>query len=167
VESNDSNGIGGSTMGMFTSMNIAATGLTAQRLRLDVIANNLANINTTRNAQGDGPYRRKEVVMTPINLRSNWRAPIFPSGLDTGIGRGVRVLKIIEDNRPFRLVYDPEHPDAIKIGPKKGYVEYPNVNIVEEMTDMISASRSYEANAQVIQGSKQMFQKALEIGRMA
>jgi flagellar basal-body rod protein FlgC len=105
--------------------------------------------------------------MTPINLRSNWRAPIFPSGLDTGIGRGVRVLKIIEDNRPFRLVYDPEHPDAIKIGPKKGYVEYPNVNIVEEMTDMISASRSYEANAQVIQGSKQMFQKALEIGRMA
>jgi len=87
--------------------------------------------------------------------------------LDTGIGRGVRVLKIIEDNRPFRLVYDPEHPDAIKIGPKKGYVEYPNVNIVEEMTDMISASRSYEANAQVIQGSKQMFQKALEIGRMA
>lgn len=153
-------------MGMFTAMNIAGTGLSAQRLRLDVIANNIANINTTRNIHGTGPYRRKEVIMTPINLRSNWRAPIFPQALDTGLGRGVRVLKIVEDQRPFRLVYDPEHPDAIKVGPKKGYVEYPNVNIVSEMTDMISASRSYEANAQVIQSSKQMFQKALEIGRI-
>lgn len=154
-------------MGMFTSMNIAATGLSAQRLKLDVIANNIANINTTRNAYDNGPYRRKQVVMTPINLRSNWRSPIFPQGLDTGIGRGVKVLKIVEDQRPLRLVYDPTHPDAIQIGPKKGYVEYPNVNIVEEMTDMITASRSYEANAQVIQSSKQMFQKALEIGRLA
>ncbi len=154
-------------MGMFTSLNIAATGLSAQRLKLDVIANNLANINTTRNAEGNGPYRRKQVVMTPINLRSNWRSPIFPQGLDTGIGRGVKVLRIQEDNRPFRLVYDPTHPDAIKVGPKQGYVEYPNINIVEEMTDMITASRAYEANAQVIQTSKQMFQKALDIGRMA
>lgn len=154
-------------MGMFTSMNIAATGLSAQRLKLDVIANNIANINTTRNAYDNGPYRRKQVIMTPINLRSNWRSPIFPQGLDTGIGRGVKVLKIVEDQRPLRLVYDPTHPDAIQIGPKKGYVEYPNVNIVEEMTDMIAASRSYEANAQVIQSSKQMFQKALEIGRLA
>ncbi|MFN3604689.1 MAG: flagellar basal body rod protein FlgC [Leptonema sp. (in: bacteria)] len=153
-------------MGMFTSMNIAATGLSAQRLKLDVIANNIANINTTRNAQDNGPYRRKQVVMTPINLRSNWRSPIFPLGLDTGIGRGVKVLKITEDKRPFRYVYDPTHPDAIQIGPKKGYVEYPNVNIVEEITDMIAASRSYEANAQVIQSSKQMFQKALDIGKL-
>lgn len=154
-------------MGMFTTLNIAGSGLSAQRLRLDVIANNIANINTTRNIHGDGPYRRKQVVMTPINLRSNWRSPVFPQALDTGTGRGVRVLKIQEDKRPFRLVYDPDHPDAIKIGPKKGYVEYPNVNIVEEITDMISASRSYEANAQVVQTAKQMFQKALEIGRLA
>lgn len=154
-------------MGMFTTMNIAATGLSAQRLKLDVISNNIANINTTRNAQGDGPFRRDRVVMTPINLRSVWRSPVYPQGLETGMGRGVKVEKIEKDMRPFRLVYDPGHPDAIKVGPKKGYVEMPNVNIVEEMTDMIAASRSYEANAQVVQGARQMFMKTLEMGRMA
>lgn len=154
-------------MGMFTSMNIAASGLSAQRLKLDVIANNIANINTTRNAQGDGPFRRDRVIMTPINMRSVWRSPVYPAGMETGMGRGVKVEKIEKDMRPLRLVYDPGHPDAIQIGPKKGYVEMPNVNIVEEMTDMITASRSYEANAQVIQGARQMFQKALDIGRLA
>lgn len=152
-------------MGMFTSMDIAATGLTAQRLKLDVISNNIANINTTRNASGDGPFRRDQVVMTPVNLRNTWRAPIYPHGLETGMGRGVKVSRIVKDMSPLRMVYDPSHPDAIKIGPKKGYVQYPNVNVVTEMTDMITASRSYEANAQVVSGSKQMFQKALEIGR--
>ncbi len=150
---------------MFDSINIAATGLSAQRLRLDVIANNLTNATTTRNERGDGPFRRDRVVMTPINLRSIWRAPIYPRGLDSGLGRGVKVEKIEKDSRPFPLRYDPYHPDAIKIGDKKGYVEMPNVNIVEEMTDMISASRSYEANAQVLIGSRQMFNKALELGR--
>ena len=152
-------------MGMFDSINIAATGLSAQRLRLDVIANNIANANTTRNAKGDGPFRRDQVIMSPINMRSIWRSPIYPNGLETGIGRGVKVEKIAKDMRPFSLRYQPNHPDAVKIGPKKGYVELPNVNIVEEMTDMISASRSYEANAQIIIGSRQMFMKALEIGR--
>ena len=152
-------------MGMFSSINIAATGLSAQRLRLDVISNNIANVSTTRNARGDGPFRRDRVVMTPINMRSVWRSPVYPWGLDTGLGRGVKVEKIEKDMRPFRLVYDPSHPDAIKVGPKKGYVQMPNVNIVEEMTDMISASRSYEANAQVILGTKQMFNKTLEISR--
>lgn len=154
-------------MGMFSAMNIAASGLSAQRLKLDVIANNIANINTTRNAHGDGPFRRDRVVMTPINLRNVWRAPVYPNGLETGMGRGVKVEKIEKDMRPFRLVYDPGHPDAIKTGPKQGYVEMPNVNIVEEMTDMIAAARSYEANSQVIQGSRQMFMKTLEMGRMA
>ena len=152
-------------MGMFDALNISGTGLSAQRLKLDVIANNLANATTTRNAQGDGPYRRSRVVMTPINLRSRWQSPIYPRGLETGMGMGVKVSKIEKDMRPFRLTYDPTHPDAIKIGPKKGYVQMPNVNIVEEMTDMISASRAYEANAQMITGSKQMFNRTLEISR--
>lgn len=154
-------------MGMFSTMNIAATGLSAQRLRLDVISNNIANVSTTRNASGDGPFRRDRVVMTPINLRNVWRSPVYPGGLATGMGEGVRVSKIEKDTRPLKLMYDPSHPDAIKIGPKQGYVEMPNVNVVEEITDMISASRSYEANAQIIMGSKQMFNKALEISRSA
>ncbi len=152
-------------MGMFDAINIGASGLSAQRLRLDVISNNIANANTTRNAQGDGPFRRDQVIMTPINMRNVWRSPVYPGGLETGLGRGVKVERIAKDMRPLPLRYDPSHPDAIKIGVKKGYVELPNVNIVEEMTDMIGASRSYEANAQVIVGSRQMFQKALEIGR--
>ncbi len=152
-------------MGMFDSIHIAATGLSAQRLRLDVIANNIANANTTRNLRGDGPFRRDQVVMTPINMRNVWRSPVYPNGMETGMGKGVKVEKITKDMRPLPLRYQPNHPDAIQIGPKKGYVELPNVNIVEEMTDMISASRSYEANAQVVIGSRQMFMKALEIGR--
>ena len=99
-------------MGMFTAINISATGLSAQRLRLDVIANNLANATTTRNAQGDGPFRRDRVVMTPINLRSMWKSPVYPRGLDSGMGRGVKVQKIEKDMRPLRLVYDPHHPDG-------------------------------------------------------
>ena len=154
-------------MGMFTSLNIAATGLSAQRFRLDVISNNIANATTTRNAQGDGPFRRDRVVMTPVNLRNTWNSPIYPRGLETGMGRGVKVEKIEKDMRPLRLMYDPSHPDAIKVGPKKGYVEMPNVQIVEEMTDMISASRAYEANAQMVVGNKQMFNRTLEISKMA
>lgn len=150
---------------MFHSINISATGLSAQRLRMDVISNNIANATTTRNTNGDGPFRRDRVVMTPINLRTRWKSPVYPFGLATGEGKGVKVMKIEKDMAPLRLVYDPTHPDAIQIGPKKGYVEMPNVNIVSEMTDMISASRSYEANVQMINGSKAMFNKALEIGR--
>ena len=152
-------------MGMFDSINISASGLSAQRLKLDVIANNLANATTTRNAHGDGPYRRSRVVMTPINMRSRWQSPVYPAGLDTGMGRGVKVERIEKDMRPFRLVHDPSHPDAIKVGPKQGYVEMPNVNIVEEMTDMISASRAYEANAQMITGTRQIFNQTLDISR--
>lgn len=152
-------------MGMFSAINIASTGLSAQRLRLDVISNNIANATTTRNSKGDGPFRRDRVVMTPINLRNVWRSPVYPRGLDTGMGMGVKVMRVEKDERPFKLVYDPSHPDAIDVGPKKGYVQMPNVNIVEEMTDMIAASRSYEANVQIINGSRQMFLKTLEIGR--
>ncbi|MCE9598041.1 MAG: flagellar basal body rod protein FlgC [Spirochaetia bacterium] len=152
-------------MSMFSSMNIGASGLTAQRMKLDVISNNIANATTTRNAQGDGPFRRDRVVMEPINQRSVWRSPVYPSGIETGPGTGVKVSRIEKDTRPLRMVYDPSHPDAIAIGPKKGYVEMPNVNIVEEITDMIAASRSYEANLQVVMGARQMFNRALEISR--
>jgi flagellar basal-body rod protein FlgC len=152
-------------MGLFTSINISATGLTAQRLRMDVISNNIANATTTRNTNADGPFRRDRVVMTPINLRTRWNSPVYPFGISPGEGQGVKVMKVEKDMTPLRLVYDPTHPDSIKIGEKKGYVEFPNVNMVTEMTDMISASRSYEANVQMINGSKMMFNKALEIGK--
>ena len=152
-------------MGMFKSFDIAATGLSAQRLRMDVIANYIANATTTRTTSGDGLYHRKRVVMMPRNIRTRWRSPIHPYGLRTGNEEGVRIHKVEKDKAPLRLVYDPTHPDAIKIGPKKGYVEYPNVNLVQEMTDMISATRSYEANVQMINGTRSMFNKALEIGR--
>ena len=152
-------------MGLFTSINISSTGLSAQRLRMDVISNNIANATTTRNTNGDGPYRRDRVIMTPINLRTQWKSPVYPFGISPGEGQGVKVIKIEKDMTPLRLVYDPTHPDAIKVGQKKGYVEFPNVNMVTEMTDMISASRSYEANVQMINGSKSMFNKSMEIGR--
>ena len=152
-------------MGMFSSINIAATGLTAQRTRLDVIANNIANVNTTRTTEG-GPFRRSRVIFRPRVSQPYWRSPFLPAYLDNGVGKGVRIVKIEKDydSKP-KLVYDPTHPDAIKSGPRKGYVEYPNVNVVNEMVDMIAASRSYEANVSVIDGTKSMFLKALEIGR--
>ncbi len=151
-------------MGMFDSFNIAATGLTAQRLRMDLISNNIANATTTRTPEG-GAYRRKRAIFAPVNVRPFYKSPLVPGRIEHGSGRGVRVLKIENDKAPFRLVYDPHHPDAIKTGPKKGYVEMPNVNVVNEMTDMISASRSYEANIMMVNNAKSMFNKALELNR--
>jgi len=151
-------------MGIFNSINIAATGLSSNRTRLDVIADNMANVNTTRTNEG-GPYRRSRVVMRPRVESPYWRSPFLPNSLDNGIGRGVRVAEIQKDyqtENPLR--WDPKHPDAIKSGPREGYVEMPNVDMVTEMVDMISASRSYEANASIIEGSKAMFQRALDIG---
>jgi flagellar basal-body rod protein FlgC len=151
-------------MGIFSSINIAATGLSAERVRLDVIADNMANVNTTRTSEG-GPYRRSRVIMRPRVESPYWRSPFLPESMDNGIGRGVRVAEIQKDyatENPLR--WDPTHPDAIKSGPRQGYVELPNVDIVTEMVDMISASRAYEANASIIEGSKSMFQRALDIG---
>ena len=152
-------------MGMFTELNIASTGLTAQRLRMDLISSNLTNATTTRTPEG-GPYRRKRAIFAPVNIRPFYKSPLTPNRIDHGAGKGVRVIKIEEDKKPFRLVYDPTHPDAIKIGEKKGYVEMPNVDVVMEMVDLISASRSYEANVMMINNSKAMFAKALDIGRV-
>ncbi|MBN2403609.1 MAG: flagellar basal body rod protein FlgC [Spirochaetes bacterium] len=152
-------------MGMFTELNIASTGLTAQRLRMDLISSNLTNATTTRTPEG-GPYRRKRAVLAPVNVRPFYKSPLIPGRIEHGSGQGVRVVKIEDDQKPFRLVYDPTHPDAIKIGEKKGYVEMPNVNVVTEMVDLISASRSYEANVMMINNTKAMFGKALELGRV-
>ncbi len=152
-------------MGIFTSIQSAGSGLTAQKLRLDVIADNIANATTTRTTEG-GPFRRSRVIFRPRVSEPYWRSPFLPTPLQDEIGRGVRVARVEKDYAAQpRLVYDPTHPDAIKSGPRTGYVEFPNVNIVNEMVDMIAASRSYEANSAVINGTKAMFLKALEIGR--
>ncbi|MCL2180654.1 MAG: flagellar basal body rod protein FlgC [Treponema sp.] len=151
-------------MGIFSSINIAATGLSANRVKLDVIADNMANVNTTRTTEG-GVFRRSRVIMRPMVDSPYWRSPFLPDSLDNGIGKGVRVVEIQKDRTTeTRFVYDPTHPDAIISGPREGYVEMPNVDVVSEMVDMISASRSYEANAAIIEGSKAMFQRALDIG---
>ena len=152
-------------MSMFNSFNIASTGLTAQRLRMDTISSNIANATTTRTPEG-GPYVRKRVILAPVNNRPEYKSQFIPERIQHGKLQGVRVIKIEKDGDPFRLVYDPGHPDAIKTGPKKGYVEMPNINVVTEMTDLISASRSYEANVMIVNNSKSMYNKALEIGRM-
>jgi flagellar basal-body rod protein FlgC len=151
---------------MFSTINTAASGLTAERLRLDVISDNIANANTTRTTEG-GPFRRSRVIFEPRVDAPYWKSPFLPQALDNNIGQGVRVIEIQKDmDAELRLVYDPTHPDAKKTGPYAGYVEFPNVNIVSEMVDMITATRAYEANVAVMDGSKSMFRKALEIGRV-
>jgi len=159
-------------MGFFNSMNIAASGLTAQRLRMDTISENIANVNTTRTQHGaGGPYQRKTVLFEtitdtdPFNLVFN---NVFGTwgGLNPAHqGMGVRVSQIVEDDSAGPLVFDPTHPDAYREGPMEGYVRMPNVNIVEEMVNMISASRSYEANITAMQNFRTMTQRTLEIGQ--
>ena len=149
-------------MGIFSSINIASTGLSANRVRLDVIADNMANVNTTRTNEG-GPYKRSRVIVRPRVDSPYWRSPFLPDSMDNGIGRGVRVVEIQKDGSKGHLVYNPDHPDRFLTGPDKDYVEMPNVDVVTEMVDMISATRSYEAKAAVIEGSKSMFQRALAI----
>lgn len=142
---------------MFGAIDAAASGLTAERLRMDVISNNIANVNTTRTAEG-GAYRRQVVVFEPRAKESSF-AQILSKQVDTG--NGVRVVGINKDSSPTHQVYDPAHPDANK----DGYVEMPNVNIVTEMVDMITATRAYEANVTTINAAKSMALKALEIGK--
>lgn len=151
-------------MGIFTGINIAATGLSVERLRSDVIANNIANASTTRTQEG-GAYRRRRVLLTQKQSGIDWKSPYVPESLERGVGTGVRASAIEKDTADMRWVYDPTHPHAILSGPREGYVEYPNVNIVTEMVDLISASRAYDANSSVIQGAKDMFQRALDIAR--
>lgn len=147
-------------MGLFTGIEISSSGLTAQRLRLDVIASNIANAETTRSGEVDAsgrpvPYKRKDVVFeagTPFGVYLRRKL---------GSTSGVRVRRIVEDNMDPRLVHNPDHPDA----DERGYVRMPNVNILEEMVDLISATRSYEANVTSLNATKEMCLRALEIGR--
>ena len=152
-------------MGLFSSINIASTGLSAERLRTDVISNNIANASTTRTQEG-GAYKKSTVVFGAVSDdNAQWNFPFVSEAMDNGVGKGVKVLEIKKDTSEGRFVYDPTHPDAIHSGPHKGYVEYPNVDIVNEMVDLISASRAYEANATVIDGAKDMFNAALDIAK--
>ena len=146
-------------MNLFNSMAISGSALTAGRLRLDLIANNLANVNTTRTAQG-GPYRRQMAVFAPRGEQVQWMFPGVESN-PSFRGKGVRVVSIVQDGAEFKSVYEPGHPDA----DASGYVAYPNVNVVTEMVDLMAATRAYEANVAAITAAKSMAQSALDIGR--
>jgi flagellar basal-body rod protein FlgC len=142
---------------MFRGIDISSSGLTAERLRMDVISNNIANVNTTRTEDGE-PFRRKMAIFQARHAygqrayqdRMNPKEP----------GRGVRVTAIMEDMTPFKMEYNPEHPDA----DAEGYIRRPNINIVHEMVDMITATRAYEANVTCINSAKDMTNSALNIG---
>jgi flagellar basal-body rod protein FlgC len=148
-------------MRVFSSFEISGSGLTAQRLRMDAIANNIANVNTTRTAEG-GPYRRQRVVFEPRREEAQFLLPLSGE-LRTRkqSGAGVRVVGVSADPAPAKMVYDPGHPDA----DSRGYVAMPNIQLVNEMVDMISATRAYEANIAALNSAKSMANKALEIGR--
>lgn len=149
-------------MSMFMGIDAAASGLTAERLRMDVISNNIANANTTRTPDG-GPYNRKYVVFEPRTKTDSVSFEAFLARADGkhAIGDGVRAVAIAEDKQIGALVYDPGHPDANA----EGYVQRPNINIVTEMVDLITAQRAYEANAATINAAKTMVQSALRIGQ--
>lgn len=150
-------------MNISNSFAISSSALTAQRLRMDVISSNIANSETTRASYVNGqyiPYKRKMVVMEPYQQSSF--ADVLQSKLgEPNVGRGVKVTQIKEDQAEFKEVYNPTHPDA----DANGYVRLPNVDMLKEMVDMISASRSYEANVTALNASKAMITKALEIGK--
>jgi flagellar basal-body rod protein FlgC len=152
-------------MSFFGALDVSASGLTASRVRMDVVAENLANAETTRGPNG-GPYRRKEVVLQAVGGEG------FQSALQSAVGNvpgmgasqqpgGVQVSGIVTDNAAPRMVYDPSHPDANA----QGYVAMPNVNPVTEMVDLISSSRTYEANVTAMQTAKSMFSKTFDLLR--
>jgi len=148
-------------MSFLSSMNISASAMTAQRLRLDIASENIANIDTTRTESG-GSYRRKMVVLEAMNENNFRRTLMNAAGISkqqsTG---GVRVSEIVEDTSPLKSVYNPDHPDA----DENGYVQMPNVDLIKETVDSMSASRSYEANITAFNAIKTMASKALEIGK--
>lgn len=144
---------------MFKSINISASGLSAERLRMDIISRNVANANVTRTASGT-PYRRQIPIMREIGS-SPFGKVLSGAMAAYDVGQGVEISKIEEDDSPFKQVYNPSHPDA----DKDGIVLMPNVDTVTEMVNLISASRAYEANITSMNAAKSMAMKALEIGR--
>lgn len=147
-------------MSIFKSFGVNASGMTAERFRMDIISQNVANANTTRTEDGK-PYRRKIVTFEEKTLDPTSFGTIFKKARGQDVGDGVKVTKVSEDQSDLTMVYDPSHPDA----DENGYVYYPNVNIVTEMTNMIDSSRAYEANATAFNASKAMAVKGLDIGR--
>ena len=145
-------------MDFFTAMEVSATGLSAQRTRLNVASSNLANVNTTRGPDG-GPYRRRDVRLETQPMRGDVAGA--RAGGAPGRAFGVVVKQFVDDEKPPRLEYDPGHPDANP----DGYVAYPNVNAIEEMVNVITATRAYEAGLSAIGSAVQMAERALSIGR--
>ena len=141
-------------MSVLDIFNVSASGMKAHRARMDTIASNLANVQTTKTDEG-GPYRKKEVVFKTADVSTDKGF----AGSMSKQADGVRVDSIQESDKPFQQVYNPTHPDA----DEKGYVTYPNVNLMEEMTDMTAAARAYEANVNVLSTTKDMFLKTLEL----
>tara|TARA_Y100000780_G_scaffold232562_1_gene266452 strand:+ start:178854 stop:179294 length:441 start_codon:yes stop_codon:yes gene_type:complete len=145
-------------MDFLTSLKISSSGLAANRKRMGAISSNIANAQTTRTAEG-GPYRKKEVVFGSEPARESF-GEILEGELDEK-AQSVHATEVISSNKPPILKYEPNHPDANK----DGYVAYPDINVMEEMADMISASRAYEANISAMNTTKSMAMKALELGR--
>ncbi|MBW1852585.1 MAG: flagellar basal body rod protein FlgC [Deltaproteobacteria bacterium] len=145
-------------MNFIDALHISASGLTSQRLRMNVVSSNIANSHTTRTPEG-GPYRRKDVVFSSQPVRNSFQ-DMMNSQLSDKLSE-VRVVEIVEDSGPPVLKYDPQHPDA----DGKGFVRLPNINMITEMVNMMSATRSYEANVTAVKATKNMAQKALEIGK--
>ncbi len=144
-------------MDFFTGLQVSASALAAQRTRMNVLASNLANANSTRSADGSGPYQRKDPLFEEVKLSE------FDKTLDRASKQlsGVKVSQITTDSRPGARVFDPGHPDA----DSEGYVQMPNVNVVTELTDIMATTRSYEANVRAMSAVKEMANKVLEIGR--
>ncbi len=143
-------------MRLFSAIEVSASGLTAERFRLDLIASNLANAESTRTETGE-PYRRKVALFGPGGARYSFRDLLTRKC--SGLAEGVSVYGVAEDKSPFKRVYMPGHPDA----DEEGYVAYPNVDVITEMVDMMTATRAYEANVTAIEAAKSMAQRALEL----
>lgn len=162
-------------MKFFNSFDIAASGMKVEQKRMDIVSNNIANAHTTKTADGT-PYRRQDVAVSTADA-SEFEAAFETASMDSEFknifaesgttfeGHGAKVDGVVEDGSDFNWVYDPSHPDAAKEGPKAGYVAKPNVNIIAEMTNMMQASRAYEANSTTIEAAKSMAMKALQIGK--
>ncbi|MBZ4686933.1 MAG: flagellar basal-body rod protein FlgC [Clostridia bacterium] len=148
-------------MNIFSTLNISASGLAAERLRMDLTAQNIANVNTTKTEDG-GPYKRKVAVFKEkLQQEIHKRNEKFQGSNEKFQGNGVEVDKIVTDDSPPIMVYDPNHPHANE----EGFVAKPNINLADEMVDLITASRAYEANVAVLNATKQIAMKALSIGR--
>ena len=145
-------------MDFLSAIRISTSGLNAQRTRMNVVSSNLANINTTRTPEG-GPYRKKEVIVSAIPAKDKFGQEL-QSTLE-GKLKEAKASDVVEDQSAPRLVYEPNHPDANE----EGYVAYPNINLMQEMVNLMSASRTYEANITAINASKSLALKALELGR--